>query len=72
MATTLTLIPQDDEGEKILDEFEVRTGLEPEETGDDDERIYPLEGEDHRIEIVETLDDIDTEWTQHLSLGSPG
>jgi hypothetical protein len=72
MATTHTLIPQDDEGEKILDEFEVRTGLEPEETGDDDERIYPLEGEDHRIEIVETLDDIDTEWTQHLSLGSPG
>jgi hypothetical protein len=71
MATTLTLIPQDDEGEKILDEFEVRTGLEPEETGDEDERIYPLEGEDHRIEIVETLDDIDAEWTQHLSLGSP-
>ncbi|MCW3021046.1 MAG: hypothetical protein JWR30_368 [Conexibacter sp.] len=71
MATTLTLIPQDDEGEKILDEFEVRTGLEPEDTGDEDERIYPLEGEDHRIEIVETLDDIDTEWTQHVSLGSP-
>jgi hypothetical protein len=71
MATTLTLIPQDDDGEKILDEFEVRTGLEPEQTGDDDERIYPLEGEDHRIEIVETLDDIDTEWTHHVSLGSP-
>ena len=71
MATTLTLIPQDDDGEKILDEFEVRTGLEPEETGDDDERIYPLEGEDHRIEIVETLDDIDAEWTHHVSLGSP-
>jgi hypothetical protein len=71
MATTLTLIPQDDEGEKILDEFEVRTGLEPEDTGDEDERIYPLEGEDHRIEIVETLDDIDTEWPKHVALGSP-
>jgi hypothetical protein len=70
MADTITLIPQDDDAEKILDEFEVRTGLEA-EVGDDDERIYPIEGEDHRIDIIETLDDIDPEWPRHVALGSP-
>jgi hypothetical protein len=71
MASTIILISQDDDGEKILDQFEERTGLEPEK-GDDDERIYPIEGDDHRIEIVETLDDIDTDWTKHVALGQPG
>jgi hypothetical protein len=70
MASTITLIPQDDDGERILDEFEQRTGLEA-EVGDEDERIYPIEGEEHRIEIVDTLDDIDTDWTKHVALGSP-
>jgi hypothetical protein len=70
MADTIILIPKDDDAERILAEFEERTGLEP-ETGDDDERIYPIEGDDHRIEIVETLDDIDTEWPKHVALGSP-
>jgi hypothetical protein len=70
MASTIILISQDDDGEKILDQFEERTGLEAEK-GDDDERIYPIEGDDHRIEIVETLDDIDTEWPKHVALGSP-
>jgi hypothetical protein len=71
MASQIILIPQDDDGEKILDEFEERTGLEA-EIGDEDERIYPIEGDDHRIEIVETLDDIETEWTKHVALGQPG
>jgi hypothetical protein len=71
MASTIILISQDDDGERILDQFEERTGLEAEK-GDDDERIYPIEGDDHRIEIVETLDDIDTDWTKHVALGQPG
>jgi hypothetical protein len=71
MASQIILIPQDDDGEKILNEFEERTGLEA-EIGDEDERIYPIEGDDHRIEIVETLDDIETEWTKHVALGQPG
>jgi hypothetical protein len=71
MASTITLIPKDDDGERILDEFEERTGLEPEEKGDEDERIYPLEGDDHRIEIVDTLDDIDVDWAKHVGLGMP-
>jgi hypothetical protein len=70
MATSITLIPQDDEGERILDEFEQQTSLDPEDGGDA-ARIYALEGEDHRIEIIETLDDIDADWPQHVALESP-
>ncbi|HEY6762323.1 MAG TPA: hypothetical protein VI318_22680 [Baekduia sp.] len=72
MATTITFIPQDDEGERILDEFEQQTSLDA-EPGEDDasSRTYPLEGDDHRIEIIETLDDIDPEWTEHVALESP-
>ena len=70
MASEIILIPKDDDGERILDQFEERTGLEP-ELGDEDERVYPIEGDDHRIEIVETLDDINTDWTKHLALGQP-
>lgn len=67
MATTITLIAQDDEGERILDEFEQQTSLEA-ELGDDAARMYPLEGDDHRIEIIQTLDDIDAQWPQHIAL----
>jgi hypothetical protein len=70
MATTITFVPQDDEGERILDEFETQTGLDAEDGGDA-ARIYPLEGDDHRIEIIETLDGISDSWTEHLALESP-
>jgi hypothetical protein len=70
MATSITFIPQDDDGERILDELETQTGLEAQDGGDA-ARIYPLEGDDHRIEIVETLDDIDGDWPQHIALESP-
>jgi hypothetical protein len=33
--------------------------------------VYALEGEDHQIEIVETLNDIDAEWAQHIALEQP-
>jgi hypothetical protein len=69
MATTITFIPADDDGERILDEFEQQTGLEA-EIGEDDGRIYPLEGADHRVEVIEALDDIDAEWPQHVTLES--
>jgi hypothetical protein len=71
MADTITLIAQDDDAEAILDEFEERTGLQREESDDDETRVYAIEGEDHRIEIVETLDEIDEHWPQHVALGSP-
>ena len=60
MADTITFMPKDDEGERILDEFEQQTDLEAgDRRGGDAARVYPLEGDDHQIEIVETLTDID-------------
>jgi hypothetical protein len=72
MADTITFLPKDDEGERILDEFEQQTDLEAEAGADGDAaRVYPLEGSDHQTEIVQTLTDIDPEWTQHIALEMP-
>lgn len=69
MANTITLIPTDEEAHRILEQFEQRTGLSPEEDGG--RRIYAIEGEAHRIRIVHTLDEIDEHWPAHIDLGSP-
>jgi hypothetical protein len=71
MADTITLLPQDDDGERILDEFEQQTGLEPEDATAGEARVYPLEGEDHQTEVVQTLTDIDADWSQHIALEMP-
>jgi hypothetical protein len=70
MASTITFVPKDDDGERILDEFEQQTDLAAEEDGGE-ARVYPLDGEDHQIEIIDTLNDIDPEWTQHIALEMP-
>jgi hypothetical protein len=71
MASTITFVAKDDEGERILDEFEQQTDLEPAEDEGSARRVYPLEGEDHQIEIVDTLTDIDPEWSEHIALEAP-
>lgn len=72
MADTITFLPKDDEGERILDEFEQQTDLEA-TSGDDDDaaRVYALEGDDHQVEIVQTLTDIDPKWSEHIALEMP-
>ena len=70
MADTITLIPQDDAAAPILEQFEQRTGLEA-DRGDDGTRVYAIEGEDHRIKIVQTLTEIDADWEDHLAFGQP-
>jgi hypothetical protein len=70
MADTITFLPKDDEGERILDEFEQQTDLEA-TPSDDSARAYPLTGDDHQVEIVQTLTDIDPEWSQHIALEMP-
>jgi hypothetical protein len=56
-------------GERILDEFERRTGLDSDAR--DDGRHYELHGEDHRTRIVGTLTDIDASWGDHIGLRMP-
>jgi hypothetical protein len=67
MASSITFVltNQPDAG-RILDAFEERTGLESEKP-DDHTRVYPLEGDDHRIAVVRTLTEIDEHWPKHLS-----
>jgi hypothetical protein len=67
MASSITFIlTNQPDADRILDAFEQRTGLESEKP-DDQTRVYPLEGADHRIEVVQTLTEIDEHWPDHLS-----
>ena len=59
-----------DEAEDILDQFEQLTGLEADVRHDG--RYYDLDGEDHETKIVQTLTDIDEDWTDHIGLKLPG
>jgi hypothetical protein len=73
MASTISFaIKNPAEAERILDEFEERTGLEPELSDDDDRRVYPLSGDDHQVDVVQTLTDIDEDWAEHLAPESQG
>ncbi|HWC26347.1 MAG TPA: hypothetical protein VG474_07175 [Solirubrobacteraceae bacterium] len=65
----LRSLSESPEAERILDEFEQRTGLQPETR--DGARVYALHEEDHRTRIVQTLTEIDPAWTDHLGLQMP-
>jgi hypothetical protein len=71
MAHELILLRRGSEADarRILDAFSERTGLrgEPVAAG----MRYALEGPDHRVKIVETLNDIEGNWERHISLGQP-
>lgn len=72
MANQVVLLRENDidgRAEEIIDEFETRTGLEREEI--DGGASFGLEGEDHAVKVVETLDEIDRDWTDYLTLGDP-
>lgn len=72
MASSITfVIKNHPEADRILDAFEERTGLEPEEK-DGNTRVYPLEGADHKVDVVQTLTDIDEHWSEHLVPESRG
>ena len=66
----LQAIGSSGEADRILDEFERRTGLQADARGDG--RYYELHGEEHRTRIVQTLTDIDAAWTDHVGLKLPG
>jgi hypothetical protein len=71
MASSITfIIKNQPDADRILDAFEEQTGLESEKP-DDESRVYPLEGDDHQVEIVQTLDDIDEHWADHITPEAP-
>ncbi len=71
MADHLILLTRDgsSRAQGIFEEFAERTGLRPEVI--DDGLRFPLRGEDHALRVVETLDEIDSDWPQHVALGQP-
>jgi hypothetical protein len=72
MADRLILLSRGDEqrSRQIIDAFQERTGLSAQQ--EDDRAVFELSPDDHRIEVVQTLTEIDPEWGQHVALGDPG
>jgi len=69
MADQIILTKLDDEADRILDAFEEQTGLEFDDDGDS--RTFHLDGVDHPVDVVQTLNDIDEDWTEHVGLKDP-
>ena len=65
----LTTVGDPDEAVRIMDAFEAETGLSGDVRGD--ERDYEIDGEDHRAKVVQTLTDVDPDWTDHVGLRDP-
>jgi hypothetical protein len=61
---------ENERGEAILEAFAERTGLASQAiTGG---VRFELGEDDHQVKVVETLTDIDSHWSRHLTLGEPG
>jgi len=58
-----------DHAQDIIDEFGERTGLQGEEI--EGGMTFTVDDDEHEIDVVETLTDIDPDWTDHVSLGDP-
>jgi hypothetical protein len=56
--------------EKILATFADETGLMPETTRDGVR--FELGRDDHNVKVVQTLNDIDPDWSRFISLREPG
>lgn len=69
-AITITRLGDSPDADRILDEFEQRTGLEGEAQADG--RSYEMHDELHRTKVIGTLTDIDAGWTEHLGFKDPG
>ena len=73
MADTVTLIRKSDDpaADDIIEAFAERTGLDHEDTEDGEGVIFDV-SDDHELQVVQTLTDIDPDWTDHLEVGQPG
>ena len=66
----LQVVGSSSEAERILAEFGRRTGLHAEARGDGSH--YELHGAEHGTKIIQTLNEIDASWTDHIGLKMPG
>jgi hypothetical protein len=70
MAKELIFLTDGDaRAERVVEVFAQSTGLTIEPI--DDGAKLALRGTDHRVKVVETLTDIDPNWSDYLALGAP-
>jgi hypothetical protein len=71
MADTVTLLRRGDPdaAEQIIQAFAEQTGLSAREA--EDGRVFEIEGSEHSIDIVQTLNGIDAAWEDHVALQMP-
>lgn len=71
MADELVFLTHGDtHGEAIVKTFGERSGLSPESIPGGVR--FELGEDDHGVKVVETLTDIDPQWSRHVALGEPG
>jgi hypothetical protein len=66
---TLLNLHGTDEGERLLDAFEERTGLRGERSSQG--RIYEIASEGEELDVTEALAAIDPGWVDHVALEDP-
>ncbi len=74
MASTFSLLRSDDgdpaEADRLMAAFADKTGLPYDQT--DEGRVFEIDSPDqHQIDLVATLDEIDGGWPKHLALELP-
>jgi hypothetical protein len=68
MAAVIALRPEDDLGQEVLDEFEVRFNIQPMQVTDDGTRHYHLDAKDAEVDAFDPmLDEVDPDWSHHLT-----
>lgn len=68
MADQIILTKLDEDADRILDAFEEQTGLHGDDEGD--RRRFDVAGGGH-VDVVQTLTDIDEDWTEHVGVADP-
>ena len=68
MADQIILTKLDEDADRILDAFEEHTGIHGDDEGD--RRRFDVSG-GHDVDVVQTLNDIDEDWTEHVGLADP-
>ena len=69
MADEIILTKLDEDADRIIDAFEAHTGLEGDDEGD--RRRFDVTGRVHAVDVVQTLNDIDEEWSEHVGVADP-
>lgn len=71
MAAVISLRPNDDRGNKILDRMEEETAVRPTQVIDDGTRRYDLESTNDLDAFDPMLDKIDPNWREHITNWTP-